>query len=548
MKFRCLAAAGVAMVASAALVAATQCAAAVRLPNIFGDHMVLQRSMRDPVWGWAAPGEKITVHFHGQTATTLANAHGQWSVRLEPMAADSVPHKLIVQGTNRVVVRDVLVGEVWLCGGQSNMEYPLHGWFRGGHMKRAVAGARHPLIRLMEVAHAFAGTPHRNCGGHWVRCSPATAKSFSAVAYFFGRDLHAKLRVPFGLILSDFGGTRIEPWTPELGFKISPLLNKDYLLLRREQAQLPRYHRQLRAYVKLAHRWVRQARAAMGAKRRIPAPPAAPVNPIAGNRNNPTPLFNDMINPLIPYGIRGAIWYQGENNVGESARQYYANLKALITSWRALWREGNFPFFIVQIAPYDYGRFSGRHDLEPEIWAAQQKAAATVPGSGIVGTLDIASPRQGHPVDKRDVGYRLSLLALAKVYGRKHMVWSGPVYQSMAVRGRTVVLHFRHVGGGLASRDGKPLTWFQIAGNNRHFVTGIAKIVGVTVHVHAAAVRHPAAVRFAYEDIATPNLMNKAGLPAMPFATARWARPGEMAGRLKRAPGGAAAPPPPRHP
>ena len=503
--------------------------AAVTVPNIFSSHMVLQRMMKDPIWGTAAAGEKITVQFAGQTVTARANAHGRWMVHLAPMKASAKPQTLVVLGKkSRLSFHDVLVGEVWLCSGQSNMEYPLHGWFRGGHGKQAVAKANYPLIRIINLPSVAASHPRHNFPvwnpilGRWNVCTPKTAQSFSAVGYFFGRDLQRKIHVPIGLIQSAWGGTRIEPWLPAIAYKQTPALQGQWLWLKKAEAQYPKYQHALGPYMRRVKAWLKVAAAQRAAGKYISQPPVPPVDPIAGNKQNPTAIFNGRISPLIPLAIRGVLWYQGENNVGNKSIYYYNHLSALIASWRELWHEGDMPFLLVQIAPFDYAQYSGNHLLEPKIWQAQQWAAERLPNCAIISTQDANSPNQGHPVNKRPEGYRLSQLALAKVYGFKNIYPYSPMFKSMTIDGSKAIVTFSHVDGGLASRNGKPLNWFEMAGANHIFVPAQARIVGSTVVVQAAKIKRPEYVRFGWYDTAMPNLINKAGLPAMAFeATAK---------------------------
>ncbi len=510
-------------------VPAMACAAAsaITVPNIFSSHMVLQRMMKDPVWGTAAAGEKITVQFAGQTVKTRANAHGRWMVHLAPMKASAKPRTLVVLGkTSRLTFDDVLVGEVWLCSGQSNMEYPLHGWFRGGHGKQAVAKANYPLIRIINLPSIAASHPRHNFPvwnpilGRWNVCTPKTAQSFSAVGYFFGRDLQRKIHIPIGLIQSAWGGTRIEPWLPAIAYKETPALHKQWQWLKKAEAKYPAYQRALGPYMRRVRAWLKVAAVQRAAGKHVSPPPVPPVDPIAGNKQNPTAIFNGRISPLIPLAIRGVLWYQGENNVGNKSIYYYNHLAALISSWRRLWHEGDMPFLLVQIAPFDYAQYSGNHLQEPEIWQAQQWAAERLPNCAIISTQDADSPNQGHPVNKRPEGYRLSQLALAKVYGFKDIYPYSPMFKSMTVHGDTAVVTFSHIDGGLASRNGKALNWFEIAGANHTFVPAQAQIVGRKVVVRAAEVKKPEFVRFGWYDTAMPNLINKADLPAMPFEAA----------------------------
>jgi sialate O-acetylesterase len=507
--------------------------AAIRLSNMFSNHLVLQRNMRDPVWGWANPGQKITVHFAGHLVTATSDAHGAWMAELPPMRHSSRPRTLTISsGSQNIVLHDVLVGDVWLCSGQSNMQYPMAGWFHRTNLASALAHGTHPNIRLYHVPMIesnFSGTPKNQAPAAWQRCTPKNLAQFSAVGYFFGLTLHKDLNVPIGLIESDWGGTNIDPWIPRSGYFAVPQLKADQAWLRAMAAQQKMLNSQ---YLAAMSAWLRKAKQAVAAGKSMPRRPAKPLNAISSPHafdyhiphgdwqpdphQNPTTLFNGMINPLIPYAIRGAIWYQGENNVSSHDVLYYYHLKALIGSWRKLWHEGNFPFYIVQIAPFNYGG-DGRY--EPLIWQAEEKAARRIPNCGIVSTLDIGNVHNIHPANKLAVGSRLARLAMARTFHLppQGAIYSGPVFKSAEFSGKQVVIHFTQVGRGLVSRNGKRLNWFQLAGGNGKFVDADAQIVGKTVVVHAPQISDPMAVRFAWSDIAVPNLMNAAGLPALPF-------------------------------
>ncbi len=353
-----------------------------------------------------------------------------------------------------------MVGEVWVCSGQSNMEMGVGGCNRG---REEIAAANYPDLRLFKVAQAKASQPAADLHGAWAPCGPDNVGGFSAVAYFFGRRLHQELDVPVGLIDTSWGGTPAEFWTSRKTLSETPGLG-----------------------------------------------------PLAQGESSC--LYNGMIAPLVPYAIRGAIWYQGESNV-DRAYQYRTLLPAMIANWRADWGQGSFPFGIVQLAPFRYG---GQNPANcAELWEAQLMTAQSVPDTGLAVTTDIGDPKNIHPKNKQEVGRRLALWALAKVYGRS-LAYSGPIYQSMAVEGDKIRLRFDHAGGGLAAADGKPLTDFAIAGADQKFVPATAAIDGQTIVVRAGEVAHPVAVRYAWRDDAAPNLANKAGLPASPFRTDQW--------------------------
>jgi len=446
--------------------------AETKLPSIFGENMVLQRDQELPVWGWDDAGREVTVTLGDSKATAKAAEDGKWQVKLPAMQAGG-PHVLTVTGSSTVSFKEVLVGEVWLCSGQSNMEWVVN---NSNNPKEEIASAKHPKIRHIKIQHVPAETPQQDvASGGWQVCSPETVANFTAVGYFFGRRLQEELDVPIGLIGSNWGGTRIEPWTPPVGFQKVPAL-KD---IADNLEKFPQKNRQGSI-----------------------------------NHQSALALYNGMIHPLVPYAIRGAIWYQGESNNGEGML-YHEKMKALIAGWRSVWSNEEMPFYFVQLAPFRYGgdvtRLAG-------IWEAQL-ATLSVPRTGMAVTTDIGHLTDIHPRNKQDVGNRLALWALAKNYGKDDIVYSGPLYKSMKVEGDKIRISFESVGTGLASRDDKPLTWFTIAGKDNNFVEANAEIDGNEIIVSADSVKEPVAVRFGWNQEAEPNLMNKEGLPASPFRT-----------------------------
>ncbi len=440
--------------------------AEVKLPDIIGSNMVLQQGANLPIWGWAEKGETVTVSIAGQAVSAKAGDDGRWQVTLDKLSAtpENKPLVMTIKGSlgDSIALENVLVGEVWLCSGQSNMEMGV-GAAKNGPAE--VAAANHPGIRLFWVPKERARQPATDTAADWSVCCPPVVGSggfdgFSAAAYFFGRDLHKELKVPVGLIFAAWSGTPAEEWTSKKALRAEPSLKS--LVGQYEVAS----------------------------------------------------LYNGMIAPLIPFAIRGAVWYQGEANVGRGA-QYQVLLPTLIRNWRTDWGQGDFPFGIVQIAPFFYG---GDGTAEAEVWEAQLKTVQTVPNTGIALTMDIGDLNEIHPKNKQDVGHRLALWALAKTYDRP-LVYSGPIFKSMAIEGEKVRITFDHVGSGLVSHDGKPLTDFLIAGADKTFMPATAEIDGPTVVVVSDDVTKPVAVRFAFNGTAQPNLANKEGLPAAPFRT-----------------------------
>ncbi|HZL43505.1 MAG TPA: sialate O-acetylesterase [Verrucomicrobiae bacterium] len=617
------------------------------VPNIlFSDNAVLQQEMKVPIWGTAAPGEKVRVEFAGQTVTGVAGADGKWLVYLAPIKAGG-PYTLAVSGRNTVQATNVLVGEVWLCSGQSNMERQLGS--RAGqkpitNVEREIAEANYPQIRHFGVEQTKSFAPVQSVKGAWLICSPATVKDFTAVGYFFGRDLFKARGVPIGLLHSSWGGTPAEAWSSESTLRgltdFAPTLD----LLKRVQSDPQGARREYANRLELwfgrvdpgshpgatwsAHdldtaswkemtlptlwesvgepdldgvvwfrknfdlpdnfaatdaeldlgmiddmdtTWVNgvQVGALNGYQlvRKYPVPAGVlkpgrnviavrvldtggggglyggdklqlvfkneagmgpvplsgpwqyrvtvnlknapwPPTSITENATAPTVLYNGMIAPLLPFAMRGVIWYQGEANVGRE-RQYRTLFPAMIAGWRQAWGEGDFPFLFVQIAP-----FSG---MTPEIREAQFLSWQSTRNTAMVVTTDCGDPVDIHPAHKQPVGARLALAARALAY-HERIEYSGPEFESMSIKGTNAVLRFRHLGGGLASRE-EPMKGFTIAGSDKNFVPAHAEIHGKAVVVTSPDVAHPAAVRYGWANVPEGNLINKAGLPASPFRT-----------------------------
>lgn len=434
-------------------------------PNIlFTDGAVLQRGQNVPVWGTANDGEKITVEFAGQTATTTAQG-GKWKVELKPLEAGG-PFVMKISGDNEVTVNNLLVGEVWVASGQSNMEWPLNASFQPEVEKPK---ATFPHIRMITAKKVASLTPLDEVQGKWQECSPETVGGFSAVAYYFARDLHAKLGVPVGIISTSWGGTPAQAWTSPEGFEGKP--------------ELKGFADQLKAAAE--------------------KPPEKGPGP-----HFPSALYNAMIAPVIPYGMKGVIWYQGESNAGQ-AKQYQTLFPAMIADWRTKWKLGDFPFLFVQIAP-----FKGQ---PPEIREAQFLTLAKSKNTAMAVTTDYGDANDIHPKQKEPVGNRLSLAARALAYGEK-IVYSGPLYQEMKAAGDKAWISFNQVGGGLVAKDGD-LKGFTLAGADGKFVPAKAEIKGDKVVVSAEGVSDPKAVRYGWDNVPDVNLFNKEGLPASPFRT-----------------------------
>ena len=650
---------------------------------IFTDHMVLQRDQPLPVWGWAAPGRAVTIEVGPHFARTRTNAEGRWRLTLPSLESGKGPLTMTVKaGDETIRLTDILVGEVWLCSGQSNMEMRVH---ESAEAKTEIKAANHPSIRLFNIPRpaAMASDPQDDVVGQWQACSPETIGDFSAVGYYFGREIHQSINVPVGLISASWGGTIIETWTrheeisrlPGMTERIADAqdIHRDptvvpqdmtasekraaeihladfkskaeYKLAFKASQELAARSRQAfneaRVNDALAHKmtrpdldlsswkimeipnrwgeaglpdfrgmvWFRktidvpsswagkhlvlhldriyegdvtwfngeQVGATIIAnysKQRVYSIPANLIKTgdntitvrvvdtfrprgmsgkadamalcVAGSEetdriglagpwyyksgvqlraslsypddhvNLPTLLYNTMIHPLVPFAIRGITWYQGEQNHGDGML-YFDKMQALIQSWRNVFLRPDAPFYFVQIAPYRYGGNMVEYTL-PELWEAQT-AAMDIPHTGMAVISDIGHINWLHPSNKQGVGKRLALWALAKDYGREDLVYSGPLYKSMAIEGSKIRLSFNYTGSGLVSRDAKPLDWFEIAGEDGKFVKAQALIDGHTVVVSSDAIVKPTAARFAWHQVAVPNLMNKEGLPAGPFRT-----------------------------
>jgi sialate O-acetylesterase len=481
----------------------------VRLPRIFGSDMVLQRDVPLPVWGWADNGEKVTVSVDGGAATeATANDKGEWMVKLAAIPAGG-PHKLTIAGKNAIELSNVLAGEVWICSGQSNMEMGIKMAKNGA---AEVAAANHPTIRLFMVEKKTSGIPLNDVSGTWKVCTPQSVAAggwggFSAAAYYFGREINKELNVPVGLVDTSWGGTRIEPWIAPQGFASNSALKS---IVDRIAAADAEYARIVMPALDRLEMAVQEAKKAAAEGKAIPALPPLPKHPL-DNEQQPTGLYNAMVKGFVPLAVRGTIWYQGESNNGEGML-YYEKMKALIGGWRQVFNNEQMPFLFVQLAPYRYNR----PETLPAIWEAQA-ATLSVPNTGMAVITDVATVNDIHPPDKQTVGHRLALWALANTYGKKDLVYSGPIYKSMKVEGNKVRVSFEHSGTGLASRDGKDLTWFEIAGADKAYHPAKAVIEGNEVVVSSDEVKDPTAVRFGWSELAEPNLMNKEGLPASAF-------------------------------
>ncbi|MFT3992242.1 MAG: sialate O-acetylesterase [Luteolibacter sp.] len=458
--------------------------AEVTLPKVLGDHMVLQRSQPVPVWGEAAPGETVTVKFQQQEKHATADAGGKWSVTLDALKASNHPATLTISGTNQIVLRDILVGEVWLCSGQSNMESPAgkdHKNLKAAAtadpvLAEDLQGKGFPEIRLFRVEKKL--QPPDVVSEGWKIATPDAIAPYSAVGYTFARKLQRELGVPVGMIQSAWGGTRIEVWTPAEAYQNHPAFHQ-----------------------------------------------ATQASPLKIDGLIPGSHYTAMVLPLAPFSIKGAVWYQGESNVVDlnDAPTYADKFEAMVQSWRAAWHQPSLPVFSVQIAPYLYSireKDPVTHTTAslPEFWETQF-LTTRIPHTGIVPSMDIVDNYKDiHPLRKRPIGERLASLALADVYQRKNLTTSGPVFQSATFNENTATLTFKHVGKGLQAVDGKPLTHFEIAGADGVFQPAEARVTSPdTIVATSETVTQPSTVRYAWHEAANPNLTNDAGWPAFPF-------------------------------
>ena len=481
----------------------------VKLPAIFSDHAVLQRDARVPVWGAADPGEKVTVEFAGQSQSAVTGTDGKWRIALTNLKTGE-PQTLTIKGKNTIVIQDVLVGEVWLGSGQSNMAMTVN---RAKDYEKEQAAAKFPLIRQFKEESGANASAQTMGKGSWVLCAPETVGGFSAALYFFGRELHQTLNTPVGLINSSVGGTPIESWIAPEAQRASKELQPFIAAVEKENAAatseeaMKKYERSLAA-------WEAAQKKARSEKQKAARKPVSPAD-TATRKGNLGGLYNGKISPLIPYAIRGGLWYQGEANSTPAKAPYYEHqLTLLVRDWRARWGY-DFPFAWVQLPNY-----LGAGRDWPPVREAMLKTLAQ-PKTGMAITIDVGEANDIHPKNKQAVGHRLAQWALGTVYDQKVPAISGPLPAGHTVRGKEIVLSFKHTNGGLVAKDGA-LNGFVIAGADRQWKPAQARIEGNMVVVSSAEVASPVAARYAWENFPTCNLFNGAGLPASPFRTDDW--------------------------
>jgi sialate O-acetylesterase len=494
-----------ALVSSGLAPATVVAAEPLRLASVFTDNAVLQRGQAVPVWGKGEPGQTIVVAFADQEKSAKVDKDGRWVARLDALTASAKGQTLTAKADGEVVAIDnVLIGEVWICSGQSNMAFGLGGSVNG---KAAIEKAGDDQLRLFNARAQATDEPQESIGGSWAVDSSQSAGSFSAVGYYFGKALRKKLGVPVGLIKSAVGGTVAEAWTAREELEKNPTLKP---LLEQQQQRLDAYPKLLAAYKKREPQILAKYETAVKKAKidgaRAPRKPQPPAHPSA-NKNRPIGLYNGSIAPLQPYAIKGAIWYQGESN-SSRGEQYRTLFPAMISSWRRAWGQGDFPFLFVQITPH--------RGMTPEVREAQRVTTETTQNTAMAVTTDVGHPTDIHPKQKQPIGERLALAARAVAY-EEDIEFSGPTYDSMSVDGNRVVINFKHLGGGLVAKGGE-LQGFVVYGKDKETV-GTAKIEGNTIVVSSDEISEPVGVRYGWANVPDVNLYNQAGLPASPFKT-----------------------------
>lgn len=479
---------------------------------LFTNNAVLQRDKPIPVWGKASPGEKVSVTFAGQTVSAVADAAGKWNVTLPALPARAEPAELVIQGNNRITLANVVVGEVWIASGQSNMEMTVNGTY-----DKAIdipASARYPLIRHIKIKRMVADHPADTVAidkNTWQVAGPETTGGFSGVGYYFAKDIHELTGVPVGIIGTNWGGTPVESWIDGAAYETVPKLTAQ--VRQRWTQTLAEYPEKKARFDTALAAWNEEQAAAKAARkpftRQAPRPPAGPGHP-----NTPSGLYNGMIHPLVPYALRGAIWYQGESNAGR-ASEYHELFAAMITGWRTQFGQGDFPFYWVQLANFQ--------NPDGTSWAFLREAQTqtlSLVNTGQAVTIDIGNRRDIHPRNKKDVGRRLARLALNRTYGFT-LPDSGPAFAGAKRDGAGFRVSFTEATGGLVAPLNE-LSGFELAGADQVFKPAEAKIEDDTVLVTSPQVPDPVAVRYAWRDAPTAGLFNREGLPAVPFRSDTW--------------------------
>jgi sialate O-acetylesterase len=482
--------------------------AQVKLPALVADNMVLQQNSKVNLWGWASPNEKINIQLGWQNAPVeiIADVSGNWKTAVSTPVGSEKSYDITIEASNKILLKNILIGEVWICSGQSNMYFPVgkeDGTWKTGvkNYEEELKNASYTNIRLFTVATNASPRPLEDVIGSWKECSPTNVYTFSAVAYFFGRELYQKLNVPIGLISTSWGGTKAEAWTAqnilEENTDFLPILEQDAKNEKLYQEKLETY------YLNLKKERIANANDLSKIQLKKPKKEANKTSYV---------LYNAMLHPVVNYTMKGVIWYQGESN-SEKAFLYRSLFPAMVKSWRDEWKQGDFPFYYVQIAPH-----KGQN---PDIREAQLIASKTIPNAGMVVTTDVGNETNIHPIDKQTVGHRLALIARSKTYGENKLTYSGPVYNHQKIKKDKIQLFFNDVDSGF-KKSSENLKEFEIAGEDQVFYPGEAKIDGKTIVVSSSKVKNPVAVRFAWKAVPAPNLFNNENLPASPFRTDDW--------------------------
>ncbi len=478
----------------------------IRLPAMVGDHMVLQQNTSVNIWGWADSGETVNVVASwGQTVSTRADKSGQWKAQLPTPGGSHTPHQIILQGNNTLYLRNVLVGEVWLCSGQSNMGWSVK---QSNNSYMEIQQADYPSIRFFHVPNTMKWEPQEDVNARWEQCRPETVADKSAVAYYFGKVLTQKLDVPVGLIISAWGGSGAQAWI-------------DKTSAQKEVPEIAEWYDKHEATMKQRHfEWMKGVAEWRSTQQSEQLDwSSRPARRLPADQHIPFALYNGMIHPLKNYTLKGALWYQGESNVPR-ANQYRRLFPAMIRSWRNAWQQGEFPFYFVQLAPYHYNDHQGV--TSAELRDAQQQTLREVANTGMVVTTDIGNANDIHPRKKQEVGQRLAMLALHHDYGQLDQGYASPVYSKSEVKQKHVVVSFDYAKS-LKVRRGNRIEGLQIAGKDQRFVPAQGEIInGNQLKVWSPSVKRPVAVRFGWSNAPFLNLFNEANLPVSPFKTDSW--------------------------
>lgn len=479
--------------------------AQVKLPALVSDNMVLQQNTKVNLWGWASPNEKINIQLGWQNASkeVIADPEGNWKVAVDTPQGSEKAYSITINASNKIVLNNVLIGEVWICSGQSNMYFPVgkeEGTWKTGvkNYEEEIVNANYANIRFFTVLTNASPKPLDDVTGRWAACSPETIKTFSAVAYFYGRELYQKLNVPIGLISTSWGGTKAEAWTSQDVLEGNP----EFLTILEEDAKNEKLYQEKleNYYLNLKNERLTNNNDLSKTELKKPKKEANKTSYV---------LYNAMLHPLINYTIKGVIWYQGESNSGK-AKLYQTLFPAMVKNWRDDWKQGDFPFYYVQITPHK--------GQTPEIRESQLLSLKVIPNSGMAVTTDVGDTNNIHPIDKQTVGHRLALIAFAKTYSQDKLVYSGPIYNHMKIKKDKIQLFFDYVDSGF-KKTTENLKEFEIAGEDKIYHSAFAKIDGKTIIVSSEKVKNPKSVRFAWKAVPDPNLFNAENLPASPFRT-----------------------------